>query len=933
VPGPIYFAWTGGAIVEQLTLVTNGTTHGVLFELATIVGDTNPGIAQVINVASTDNLQQDAGYHVTGPGLDAYFIYDNATTLSGLPNSLNLTSAPTSGERSGDFSTTKAVPIGTVLGTVSHGSSTVALAAGDLPAGIYGIQGIGVGETDIPIGTTDGTSHTTGGGITLIGSAYLNYDGSGHGTMYIIAATPHTSTRIGDLPPHLLETFTTYSIASQPVRATTSGEFPMVISGFPVEDPFSVTAIPSGALMSLSPGLVYNITGNGIPVGATFVAPSSGSSIELDLAATASEINAILTITGPRTPTAPFDPAVHNRFDEEIISFDISQDEGSFATLTAQLKNPAVGLLALGRYLWCWLSYDQAWNPAGNTPDLVPLFNGRLIGVPKLQAGEIVELQFLARPDDFNAQKQSWATSLQVPPYYDPVWIARPPNPDTVLETYSALWHIDRVSLGVSISDILDGEDGIIDIGEDISLYNNFSLSYGQPPLVSTMVTGTVTWAQQAEGRIDITQPILNAFKDQGSYYKWVFPVTYWGTGGGGLIQTLSGNGLKSDWPKPGTSIGGGWSLSTLLDGDGIPLCYIIDAVMDGQVSYNVTYEAQTPPASQAGSTTEQSNVNIFLQPTSTFVARFPMNVYKIRMVLEYRANRKRTEVLTAVVTAGVQRELSDSAESDHETISLSSDFIDKAVDPDGSIPIGNVAYRSYFQTARGNVSFEYLLLAARAKMRARARAVDITFAVPWQQALAITLRHNVQISDRRLPGGGALGKVKSYKLSCATGGIMLGEFTIGCAIGTGDPIAPQAGVNSYVEDAYVDAGYQTVTGAQITLSETADLAYQTLDDFAVIDDGLDLTRLVGAQAVNECVVTNLFTEQLPALLAYSQTTTPTNGNPLKLMETMKTTVTLDLKPVQGSEFSTAFFPAVTPLVLPKTIDLSASTPGELTHA
>jgi hypothetical protein len=71
----------------------------------------------------------------------------------------------------------------------------------------------------------------------------------------------------------------------------------------------------------------------------------------------------------------------------------------------------------------------------------------------------------------------------------------------------------------------------------------------------------------------------------------------------------------------------------------------------------------------------------------------------------------------------------------------------------------------------------------------------------------------------------------------------------------------------------------------------------------------------------------------LPALLAYSQTTAPTNGNPLKLMETMKTTVTLDLKPVQGSEFSTAFFPAVTPLVLPKTIDLSASTPGEMTHA
>jgi hypothetical protein len=40
-------------------------------------------------------------------------------------------------------------------------------------------------------------------------------------------------------------------------------------------------------------------------------------------------------------------------------------------------------------------------------------------------------------------------------------------------------------------------------------------------------------------------------------------------------------------------------------------------------------------------------------------------------MSLEFRANRKRTETVTAVVTAAVQRELSDSAESDREAISL----------------------------------------------------------------------------------------------------------------------------------------------------------------------------------------------------------------------------------------------------------------------
>jgi hypothetical protein len=40
----------------------------------------------------------------------------------------------------------------------------------------------------------------------------------------------------------------------------------------------------------------------------------------------------------------------------------------------------------------------------------------------------------------------------------------------------------------------------------------------------------------------------------------------------------------------------------------------------------------------------------------------------------------------------------------------------------------------------------------------------------------------------------------------------------------------------------------------------------------------------------------------------------------------MTTTVTLDMRPLQGAEFNTRFFPAVTQLALPKTIDLAATT-------
>jgi hypothetical protein len=922
VAGPFYFAWAGGAIEPQITLATNGTTHGARIETATLVGTLgDAGARQLTDIASTSGLTTGAFYSLIGDGIDTHFIFDDSV-LTGLPGSINLIDAASAAATPGQFVATKSVSIGTVLGTVTQGSNAITLAAGSLPAGLYGIAGTAIGETDIPIGTIDGTSLTTGGGILTVVSAFLDYSGGGIGQLFILAATPHTETVTGGLGD--TEGVTTYTVAAQHVRASASGQFPFVISGFPTENPKLVDDMPSGALMGLTPGLVYNITGNGIPVGATFLAPMGGTSITLDLNATTSEINAILTITGPRTPNAPFDASVHNRFDEDIVSLEIAQEEGGLATLTIRIKNPGVGLLATGRSLWCWLSWDRAWNPAGNTPDIQPLFNGRLIGVPRLQAGELVELQFLARPDDLNAQKTALADSLKVLPYYDPVWFVSSSSTvsnDTVLEAYSALWHIDRVTLALTISDVLEGEDGIVDIGEDASIYSNFSLSYGPPPLVATTVTGTVSWQQQASGTIDVTDEIVSAFNHAGSYWTRGFSRTPFSEGGGGLIQVMLGDGLKSDWPRPGTSIGSGWSLATGADPSGQPLCYIFETQWFKPTAYEVTYNGTYARAIDVGSTLDESNLAVYFNPVTTFTVDFDIRVYKIRMALQYEADRKRTETVTAVMMAGLQSTLSDPAEQDREAISFASEYVGQSIDIDGSIPIGNVAYRSYFQTARGASSFEYLLLAARAKMRARARAVDVTFSVPWRQALDISLRHSVSLTDRRLPGGMATGKVKSYKLTCSDSGTMLGEFTLGCSIGTGDGVAPRVGVPVYVDAGYVNSGYEVMAGGQTAVGSDADFAYETLDNFVVADDHLDLTNLTASEAVIDCTVLNGLLAQVTALSFYQNAT---SGDPRSAMADASTQVTLNLHPLQGSEFHTDFYPAITPLLLPKTIDLSA---------
>jgi len=88
----------------------------------------------------------------------------------------------------------------------------------------------------------------------------------------------------------------------------------------------------------------------------------------------------------------------------------------------------------------------------------------------------------------------------------------------------------------------------------------------------------------------------------------------------------------------------------------------------------------------------------------------------------------------------------------------------------------------------------------------------------------------------------------------------------------------------------------------------------------------LDLTNLTVDAALNEFVVINGLEEQLTTLAAFDNTIAPTDGDAITEMVKMATACTLDMKPVTGTSFTTHFFPSVTPLSLPKTIDLSAAS-------
>jgi hypothetical protein len=150
----------------------------------------------------------------------------------------------------------------------------------------------------------------------------------------------------------------------------------------------------------------------------------------------------------------------------------------------------------------------------------------------------------------------------------------------------------------------------------------------------------------------------------------------------------------------------------------------------------------------------------------------------------------------------------------------------------------------------------------------------------------------------------------------------LLGRVVIACSIGRGSSVSGTPGEGVYAASGYMASGYQVMAGSQADLI-TGEIAYQTFDQFAIEDDGVDLFNLNADSAVNFISVTSGLRAQVEALKPYQGAIFPTYGAP-SVARKLSTKVTLDLKPVAGSEFHTEFFPSVTPLALPKTIDLEA---------
>lgn len=560
----------------------------------------------------------------------------------------------------------------------------------------------------------------------------------------------------------------------------------------------------------------------------------------------------------------------HLRWDEQIFSFDLKQEEGDPASLTVVVRRPRneagdpVGLLCPGRKIWCWFALDCG-------PDLIK-FRGRLVGIPTSLFEDLITLEFVAKPVDLVAQKEALADTLRVLPFYDEAVIEpqRRDDPDVVLEGYTKIWHFDCQTHVVTVSDEINGEDGLVEFlcaNGDV-LYDGLGLNLSSGPLTQVEINAEYTWSQQARGTVDLTNYLLS----------------HWPGALGGAIPALN----ASDWPKRGTGLGDGWEVADSTAQDMADFS-IHTETRSGSITLEGREDVTSPGttkiqwSSSTSSTKDSRNLihsygevvtndswdvqhdidqdgNLSASSSrnrSSVFAVVGVQYIKATLVAGYKADRRCTERVKLTLFADVQSILTDPEDGealridDIKSVNLSGE---KSTGEEGTEielpPIIDPRRRSYIATERGNQSIEHLIALARAHLMKRARVVEITFSPKLAKMSEVTLRKNAFLVEPRI--GEATGKIISYSIALdGSDGRVNCEVKIGCTIGRGGTVAASDGAPTYATIDYVGSDYQQFTNRTVLFPLDSSVGYQP-PVAAPNDDGIDFLSALSAQDVIE---------------------------------------------------------------------------------
>lgn len=627
-------------------------------------------------------------------------------------------------------------------------------------------------------------------------------------------------------------------------------------------------------------------------------------------------------------PGTAFSAGTHAVFDEQVVSFTIDHEEGSFAKLTLVIRNPKVGPLSAGRKIWAWLSVE-------NGSEVTPLFYGRIVAIPQNILGETITYDLLARPSDWPEQRVALADAMRVLPFYDEVFVSEEQrdNPDAVLEGYSKRWHIDRVTHIVTASDVLAGEDGVIEFGTADVPYDSLNISVSRAPLTAVTVKGSIPWVQGAAGVLDM---------------------------GTKIIPTYTTDSLVNNWPKTGDALAGGYYV--------VSATAINETPAAQNVSWNFSYsnraekhedgdvmsisESYSGPGGRVplGGAIRQYGEIVIGDPETGTPASSSINQtflvllrgqIRTTLVLGIGASRDRKDNVQLTLESDLQPVLRDPDDtSDKELIDIGGVDVSKTCTSDAS-PIENAGRSEFVTTDRGIQSIEYMLARARARLLMGARVVDVSFNCRFDAAVAVELscRKNGFIADSRIPGGEALGKIVSYSLSGdGSSGVFIASIKMSCAVGNGNTLETSAGSSEYVDNSYMDPSYQTHIGQVIALS-SGDVGYSP-PVLASGGGGVFMAALSKSDLVVREEIISSAPEQKTA---FDSNITPFGGDGASLyvafadyyeaaaresyerMAEVEMWYELELKNLEGAGIEAHWEVPTAALVIPKQIDLTAA--------
>lgn len=573
-----------------------------------------------------------------------------------------------------------------------------------------------------------------------------------------------------------------------------------------------------------------------------------------------------------------FVAGTHAVQDEDVFGLEIAQNEGEFATASIQIRRPTAGLLNASRKQYAWISVTQGATTTA-------LFFGRVLGLPRDLTGDVVTLEFVSQFPDWESDLDTLFGTLKTLPFWDVAFISAADQlkPDTALESRRALYNFDRTTGTVSLSDLIVGTTTT---SVSDHYFDSLSFDVTGNPARRVAVRARVEWEQRITGQTrKVNTKIKNAF--------------------GGTVNTFTPDAMLNGWPQSGVNIGGqsGYSVVKSSIRQISPLPSQMSASSSDYAKKISTAEAGYAAAVLGSSATSR-------------VAQIPRAWFETDLKIAFDFRQSRSETITVEIENDVQSVAFGGTDGGTIDIELNGEDLLAA-------GVMTPSYYSYFLTTRGKQSFGYLLARAQAALAASARAVEITVDRPFFSCLDLSCDNALTITDSRLPGRSATGKIKSYRLTVdGDSGATNATVTIAVSVGNGATYSAAGTIGEYCTVQYIGGDYQEVSGEE-TDAGVPTIIFNSYSAQTPTNPSI-IAKLGSHNIVDSVTLTNGPTTQA-ALLSANQY--PVTDDAAAAVANAETAVDVQLYPLTPTDnlTHTITVDVVYPFAAPKGIDLAAA--------